>query len=186
MLLYVWSLFPAKLYSLRWNIQNIFNDATPAIQASDTSMPWRRLYCRYREEKIWSKDLVSMIHGHGIKNSHLPISAHCYHLCIFHLDSGHAGIQNNLHKLPNYLECNSRQTLLHPRAMPVRLWQHGDEVELLGAWSILLQHIPVCYGTASQPLILPLWSYQLYLSHLIKQTIYPFPSHHCLALWTIL
>ena len=29
-------------------------------------------------------------------------------------------------------------------------------------------------------------SYQPCLSHLIKQTIYPFPSHHCLALWTIL
>ena len=37
-----------------------------------------------------------------------------------------------------------------------------------------------------QPLILSLWSYQLCLSHLIKQTIYSFPSHHCLALWTIL
>jgi len=44
----------------------------------------------------------------------------------------------------------------------------------------------LCYGTASQPLILSLWSYQLCLSHLIKQTIYSFPSHHCLALWTIL
>jgi len=29
-------------------------------------------------------------------------------------------------------------------------------------------------------------SYQPCLSHLIKQTIYPFPSHHCLALWMIL
>jgi len=44
----------------------------------------------------------------------------------------------------------------------------------------------LCYGTAPQPLILSLWSYQLCLSHLIKQTIYSFPSHHCLALWTIL
>ena len=44
----------------------------------------------------------------------------------------------------------------------------------------------LCYGTAPQPLILSLWSYQLCLSHLIKQTIYPFPSHHCLALWMIL
>ena len=43
-----------------------------------------------------------------------------------------------------------------------------------------------CYGTAPQPLILSLWSYQLCLSHLIKQTIYPFPSHYCLALWMIL
>jgi len=43
-----------------------------------------------------------------------------------------------------------------------------------------------CYRTAPQPLILSLWSYQLCLSHLIKQTIYFFPSHHCLALWTIL
>jgi len=43
-----------------------------------------------------------------------------------------------------------------------------------------------CYRTAPQPLILSLWSYQLCLSHLIKQTIYPFPSHYCLALWTIL
>ena len=43
-----------------------------------------------------------------------------------------------------------------------------------------------CYGTALQPLILSLWSYQLCLSHLIKQTIYSFLSHHCLALWTIL
>jgi len=50
------------------------------------------------------------------------------------------------------------------------------------------QHTTVSHGNAPPSL---LWnsllsylisSYQLCLSHLIKQTIYPFPSHHCLAL----
>jgi len=38
----------------------------------------------------------------------------------------------------------------------------------------------------NSPLSYLISSYQPCLSHLIKQTIYPFSSHHCLALWTIL